>query len=88
MVRCSSLSRSAFPREIGVMTGLVGAAGGLGGFILPNVLGVLRGLTGSFSGGFLVFAMAGYLCAALLATISSSWEQGFVGRGGLAAEST
>jgi MFS transporter, NNP family, nitrate/nitrite transporter len=77
-----------FPREIGVMTGLVGAAGGLGGFILPNVLGVLRGMTGSFSGGFLVFAMAGYLCAALPATISSSWEQGFVGRGGLAAEST
>jgi MFS transporter, NNP family, nitrate/nitrite transporter len=77
-----------FPCEIGVMTGLVGAAGGLGGFILPNVLGVLRGMTGSFSGGFLLFAMAGSACAGLLATISSSWEQGFAGRGGLAAESS
>jgi NNP family nitrate/nitrite transporter-like MFS transporter len=77
-----------FPREIGVMTGLVGAAGGLGGFILPNVLGGFRELTGSFAGGFLLFAMAGFACAAVLATISSSWEQGFVGRGGLAAEST
>ena len=25
-----------FPREIGVVTGIVGAAGGLGGFVLPN----------------------------------------------------
>ena len=28
-----------YPREIGVMTGLVGAAGGIGGFLLPTILG-------------------------------------------------
>jgi nitrate/nitrite transporter NarK len=37
-----------FPEEIGVITGLVGAAGGLGGFVLPNALGSLRQLTQSY----------------------------------------
>ena len=35
-----------FPREIGVTTGIIGAAGGLGGFALPNVLGTVKELTG------------------------------------------
>ena len=33
-----------FPREIGVLTGIVGAAGGIGGFFLPNLLGGLKQL--------------------------------------------
>ena len=56
---CSSSSPNAFPREIGVTTGIVGAAGGFGGFLLPTVLGSLKQATGSFSGGFLAFAIAG-----------------------------
>ncbi len=75
-----------FPREIGVMTGLVGAAGGLGGFILPTLLGGLKGMTGSFSGAFFAFALAGLTCAMILAAVSPMWEREFVGRGGLATE--
>ncbi len=45
-----------FPREIGIATGLIGAAGGLGGFFLPSGLGLIRGLTGSYGGGLLIFA--------------------------------
>src|SRR4051795_13185193 len=48
-----------FPGEIGAITGLVGAAGGLGGFVLPNVLGSLRQWTHSYGGGFLAFALVG-----------------------------
>src|SRR6202011_4784227 len=48
-----------FPKEIGVITGIVGAAGGVGGFFLPTLLGGLKELTGSFGGGFLVFALTG-----------------------------
>ena len=48
-----------FSREIGVVTGIVGAAGGVGGFLLPIILGVLKQTTGSFGGGFLAFALAG-----------------------------
>jgi NNP family nitrate/nitrite transporter-like MFS transporter len=74
-----------FPREIGVITGVVGAAGGLGGFLLPNLLGGLKQLSGTFAGGFLCFALAGFACAAALVAVSRAWEGAFVGRGGLAA---
>ena len=73
-----------FSREIGVVTGLVGAAGGVGGFFLPNLLGVLKQLTGSFAGGFLIFALIGFGCVAALVYVSRAWEGVFVGQGGLA----
>ena len=55
-----------FRRDIGVITGLVGAAGGVGGFFLPTVLGSLKGQTGSFSAGFLVCAAAAATTLGLL----------------------
>src|SRR6266852_960367 len=73
-----------FPKEIGVITGIVGAAGGLGGFFLPNLLGSLRQLTGTFSGGFLVFALVGLASAAILVYVGRTWEGVFVEKGGLA----
>jgi NNP family nitrate/nitrite transporter-like MFS transporter len=75
-----------FPKEIGVLTGVVGAAGGVGGFFLPNLLGVLRQFTGSFASGFLVFALIGFGCAVALVYASRSWEGVFVRTGGLAAD--
>jgi NNP family nitrate/nitrite transporter-like MFS transporter len=75
-----------FPREIGVITGIVGAAGGLGGFFLPTLLGGLKEGTGSFAGGFLIFALAGcFGCAVALFAVSRRWQGAFVGKGGLAA---
>jgi len=71
-----------FPKEIGVITGIVGAAGGLGGFILPNLLGTLRQLTSTFSGGFVIFALVGFGCAFALLQVSRAWEGAFVGKGG------
>lgn len=47
-----------FPTRIGAMTGLVGAAGGVGGFLLPFLLGSIRQLTGSFHAGFTLVAVA------------------------------
>jgi MFS transporter, NNP family, nitrate/nitrite transporter len=38
-----------FPQSVGAVTGLVGAAGGLGGFFPPLVLGAVRQATGSFT---------------------------------------
>jgi NNP family nitrate/nitrite transporter-like MFS transporter len=74
-----------FSKEIGVLTGIVGAAGGLGGFFLPNLLGTLKQLTGGFSGSFLIFGLVGFGCAATLLYVSRSWEGVFVGQGGRAA---
>jgi NNP family nitrate/nitrite transporter-like MFS transporter len=73
-----------FAREIGVVTGIVGAAGGIGGFLLPILLGSLKGLTGSFAGGFFVFALVALQSAAGLLWVSRAWQSAFVDRGGLA----
>jgi NNP family nitrate/nitrite transporter-like MFS transporter len=76
-----------FPKEIGVTTGIIGAAGGSGGFILPTVLGSLKELTGSFSGGFLAFALVGgFGSAAALAYASREWRGIFIGHGGMALD--
>lgn len=45
-----------FRGEIGVMTGLVGAAGGVGGFFLAKTLGWSWEMQHSFAGGFSIFA--------------------------------
>ena len=54
-----------FPREIGTVTGLVGAAGGLGGFFPPLVLGVIRSQTGSYTLGFILLGGFALICFAV-----------------------
>ncbi len=73
-----------FPKEIGVITGIVGAAGGLGGFFLPNLLGSIKQLSGTFSYAFLIFALASLACAGVLVIVARSWEGVFLSKGGLA----
>ena len=43
-----------YPRNIGVVSGVVGLAGGLGGFILPIMFGALVDLTGVRSSAFML----------------------------------
>jgi NNP family nitrate/nitrite transporter-like MFS transporter len=73
-----------FPREIGVVSGIVGAAGGAGGFLLPNLLGTLKQLSGSFAGGFLLLALAGCASALALFRVGRAWQGTFFGPGGRA----
>lgn len=40
-----------FPQSVGILTGIVGAAGGIGGFLLPSLLGIVKDRTGFYSGG-------------------------------------
>jgi NNP family nitrate/nitrite transporter-like MFS transporter len=74
-----------FPKEIGIITGIVGAAGGVGGFFLPTVLGTLKQWTDTFAGGFALFAGGALTCAVLLQLVARGWEGVFVGRGGKVA---
>ncbi len=46
---------SRFHNEIGVVSGVTGAAGGLGGFLLPTLLGLLKDGIGSYGAGLLIF---------------------------------
>ncbi len=63
-----------FSKEIGVMTGLVGFAGGIGGFYLASSLGIAKQLTGSFSSGFLIFAGLAALAFVGLAFVKGKWR--------------
>jgi len=64
-----------FQREIGVVTGVVGAAGGLGGFFLPSLLGLLKDFTGSYGTGFLVFSLAASSCVGILTYVQRDWRR-------------
>jgi NNP family nitrate/nitrite transporter-like MFS transporter len=54
-----------FRRQIGIATGVVGAVGGLGGFMLPTLLGQFKEHTGSFAAGFVVLGSVA-TCALVL----------------------
>ena len=54
-----------FPKETGTVTGLVGAAGGLGGFFPPLVIGFIRSQTGSYSLGFVFLSAFAVMCFAV-----------------------
>jgi NNP family nitrate/nitrite transporter-like MFS transporter len=45
-----------FPKEIGLASGIVGAAGGIGGFLLPMAVGMLKGTSGNYDFGLWLFA--------------------------------
>ena len=55
-----------FPDEVGAVTGVVGAAGGLGGFFPPLVMAVVKSLTGSYTLGFVLLAAVAALCLVVL----------------------
>ncbi len=63
-----------FRNEIGAMTGLVGFAGGVGGFFLAKTLGVAKGLTGDFSPGFLVFGLLSLIGLFALTRVKLRWR--------------
>ncbi|MGH9258165.1 MAG: MFS transporter [Vicinamibacterales bacterium] len=76
-----------FPDRIGVVTGVVGAAGGLGGFFLPSVLGAVRDMTGSYAAGLLgcaaVFLTGTLVLLELGARWSIRWRASAVRRAGV-----
>jgi NNP family nitrate/nitrite transporter-like MFS transporter len=64
-----------FAERVGIMTGIVGAAGGLGGFLLPSLLGFLKDKTGSFGIGFAILALA-MMCGAIsLLHLKNVWRE-------------
>jgi MFS transporter, NNP family, nitrate/nitrite transporter len=64
-----------FGREVGLMTGLAGATGGVGGFYLAASLGYARQFTGSFSLGFVLFALLAVAALAGIAKVRLRWRQ-------------
>ncbi len=74
-----------FQRTIGAVTGLVGALGGLGGFLLPALLGSVRQYTGSFGAGFGALALVASVaavCLRLLVSPRGKWSAAVSAAGG------
>src|SRR4029077_12404449 len=57
----------------GVMTGIIGAAGGIGGFYLPVVMGIAKESTGSYQVGFAIFGVLAAVAFVLVATLQRQW---------------
>jgi NNP family nitrate/nitrite transporter-like MFS transporter len=60
-----------FPDRVGAVTGVVGAAGGLGGFFPPLVMGVVKSATGGYALGFVLMALVALVCLGVLAALRS-----------------
>ncbi len=60
------LVAQVFPVHAGTATGLVGAAGGLGGFFPPVVLGIFREVVGSYAPGFALLSAFALGCEVVL----------------------
>lgn len=63
-----------FPERIGILTGLVGAAGGFGGFLLPSLLGAIKDRTGQYSLGLYLIAGGFLIASFLLLQIGNHWQ--------------
>jgi NNP family nitrate/nitrite transporter-like MFS transporter len=64
-----------FQKEIGAVTGLVGAVGGVGGFLLSFGFGLSKGWLGTYSFAFAIFALIAALCVALLVYLQRDWQR-------------
>lgn len=64
-----------FQKELGAVTGLVGAVGGVGGFLLSFGFGLSKGLLGTYGIAFAIFGLAAALCVALLVYLQRDWRR-------------
>jgi MFS transporter, NNP family, nitrate/nitrite transporter len=64
-----------FPDRIGLVTGIVGAAGGLGGFFLPTLLGMTKDYTGGYRLGLLVCAALFIVGTVVLLELGARWSR-------------
>jgi NNP family nitrate/nitrite transporter-like MFS transporter len=65
-----------FPDKVGSVTGVVSAAGGLGGFFPPLVMGVVESATGGFALGFILMAAVALACLLVLIPLGRSEAPG------------
>ena len=63
-----------FGKEMGVMTGLVGCGGGVGGFLLTNLMGQSKQHTGNYLVGLLIFASLCGLALIGLSKVKKRWR--------------
>jgi len=61
-----------FPARVGAVTGIVGAAGGLGGFFPPLVMAFVFEATGGYAIGFALMALVAVGCLVVLGSVDDT----------------
>jgi len=59
-----------YPDRVGAVTGVVGAAGGLGGFFPPLVMALVKSETGSYTLGFILMSAVAVIAFMVLIVVS------------------
>ena len=59
--------------KTGVMTGIIGAAGGIGGFYLPVIMSMAKESAGSYQPGFATFGVIAAVAFILVAILQRRW---------------
>jgi NNP family nitrate/nitrite transporter-like MFS transporter len=68
------LAPQRFSGEMGLITGLVGMAGGIGGFYLASSLGLSKQVTGSYQAGLLIFAGLAFVALLGVSLVRKRWN--------------
>jgi len=63
-----------FSKEMGIMTGLVGCAGGLGGTVIIKTLGFSKAITNGYAAGFLAFSTIVLIAIIGLSLVKTRWR--------------
>jgi len=63
-----------FGKDIGIMTGIVGAAGGLGGTLLIQTLGWSKGTFDGYAAGFMIFAVVVFIAIMGISLVKTRWR--------------
>lgn len=71
-----------FPTSTGAATGIVGAAGGLGGFFPLLLLGIVKDATGEFVLGFVFLVAFAWMCAGMAVSLLEPGHAPAAGAGG------
>jgi NNP family nitrate/nitrite transporter-like MFS transporter len=59
--------------KTGLLSGIVGAAGGIGGFYLPVIMGIAKESTGSYQMGFATFGVLATCAFGALFLLRGQW---------------
>jgi NNP family nitrate/nitrite transporter-like MFS transporter len=64
-----------YPKRVGAVTGVVGAAGGLGGFFPPLVMAFVKAETGSYWLGFVLMAAVAAIALLVIRTVRDPGDE-------------
>jgi len=63
-----------FRKEMGIMTGIVGCAGGLGGTAIIKTLGASKAMTNGYSAGFIAFSAIVLIAIVGISMVKTRWR--------------